>query len=90
MTLDGILQRLEQDGSEWAANTFEQLRRLPTLPLKIAIQAYRIGSKLNARQCLAMEYRATSHYLSGAGSKYFNEGNTRNDSRTEPRWMSNV
>jgi enoyl-CoA hydratase len=56
-SVEEIVARLEASGSEWAARTLKQLRRLSPTALKVTLRALRQGAALPLEQTFPVEYR---------------------------------
>lgn len=55
-SVEGILERLERDGSDFALRTQKALRAASPSSLKFTFRAIRAAAALSLRDCLAMEY----------------------------------
>lgn len=62
-TVEGIVENLELDGSEWAQSTLKLLKKRSPTSLKVTRRQLEYGSKLNLTDCLKMEYRMLVHHL---------------------------
>lgn len=56
-TMEEIVQRLEQDGTEWSKETLATLKKFSPLSMKIALKELQLGAQLSLQECLQMEYR---------------------------------
>jgi len=70
-TVEGILEELEKDKSEWAQNTLKTLSKMSPTSLKVSFKVINVGSKLTLGECLQMEYRLAVNCLA---NKDFYEG----------------
>jgi enoyl-CoA hydratase len=84
-SVEGILERLERDGSAFALATLHQLRAMSPSALKFTFRAIRAGAGLPLRDCLAMEYRVA---LRAIQAHDFAEGVRAQlvDKDRAPRW----
>ncbi|KAG5869417.1 hypothetical protein JTB14_034652 [Gonioctena quinquepunctata] len=62
-TVEGILAKLEEDGTDWARNISKQLKKMPPTSLKVAYKAITLGSRMALSECLLMEYRLVKKFL---------------------------
>jgi enoyl-CoA hydratase len=62
-SVEAILERLERDGSEFAQATSQAIRSRSPTSLKLVFRQLRTGSKLDLKQCLAMEFRLALRLL---------------------------
>jgi enoyl-CoA hydratase len=56
-TVEGVLERLDRDGSEFARQTAQTIRAMSPTSVKIVFRQIREAASLDLRQCLALEYR---------------------------------
>ncbi|KAF5273022.1 hypothetical protein FQR65_LT04764 [Abscondita terminalis] len=70
-TVEGILQELEGDGSDWAKGVLKTLGKMSPTSLKLSFRILEQGSALSLDNCLQMEYRAAVGCLK---NKDFYEG----------------
>jgi len=70
-SVEAILERLDRDGSEFAAVTAQTMRSRSPTSLKLVFQELRRGRQLDLGQCLAMEFRLADRLLK---SHDFREG----------------
>ena len=84
-SLTDIIQALEREGGEWAAQTLATMRAASPTSLAITFELFRRGSKLTLAQCLEMEYQLA---LRVARSPDFLEGVRAMviDKDRTPRW----
>jgi len=64
-TVEGVLERLDRDGSDFARHTAAQLRALSPTALKLTFREIHEGAGLSLHQCLAMEYRLAARVIVG-------------------------
>jgi len=62
-TVEGVLERLDRDGGDFARSTAAQLRTLSPTALKLTFREIHEGAHLSLPQCLAMEYRLASQVI---------------------------
>uniref|UniRef100_A0A1Y9HAB9 3-hydroxyisobutyryl-CoA hydrolase, mitochondrial n=1 Tax=Anopheles farauti TaxID=69004 RepID=A0A1Y9HAB9_9DIPT len=84
-TIDGIFANLERDGSEWAQNTLKLLQKMSPTSLVVTQKQLELGSKMDLKTCLKMEYRLAVHH---AIDSDFKEGVRAMlvDRDQKPRW----
>jgi len=70
-SVEAVLERLDRDGSEFAAQTARLIRTRAPTSLKLAFRLLREGKTLSLRECLKMEYRVGSRRVMSAD---FREG----------------
>lgn len=70
-SVEEIMKRLKEDGSEWAEKTLKTLSKMSPTSLKVSLKQIELGSKLSLQECLQMEYRIAVACLS---NKDFYEG----------------
>ncbi|XP_076678657.1 3-hydroxyisobutyryl-CoA hydrolase [Andrena cerasifolii] len=63
-SVEGIIERLKEDNTEWAQKTIEMLSKASPTSLKITMNAIQRGSTLSLAECLKMEYRLACAALS--------------------------
>uniref|UniRef100_A0A2M4BRS1 3-hydroxyisobutyryl-CoA hydrolase, mitochondrial n=1 Tax=Anopheles marajoara TaxID=58244 RepID=A0A2M4BRS1_9DIPT len=61
-TVEEILKRLEQDGSEWAQSTLKLLHKMSPTSLVVTQKQLELGAKMDLKTCLRMEYRLAVHH----------------------------
>ncbi|XP_017067793.1 3-hydroxyisobutyryl-CoA hydrolase, mitochondrial isoform X1 [Drosophila eugracilis] len=61
--VEGILENLQNDGSEWAKKTLETLSKMSPTSMKVTFRQLELGSQLSLAQCLIMEYRLAVRHL---------------------------
>jgi enoyl-CoA hydratase/carnithine racemase len=61
--VDAILERLEADGSDWAAKTADTIRSKSPLSTRVAYEQIRAGAKLDFEDCMALEFRLTNRFM---------------------------
>lgn len=64
-TVEGVLERLDRDGSDFARETAQTVRAMSPTSVKIVFRQIREAAQLDLKQCLAMEYRLACHVLPG-------------------------
>ena len=64
-SVEAVLERLDRDGSEFAADTARVIRSRSPASLKLAFALLRRGKSLSLRDCLKMEYRAAARLVTG-------------------------
>jgi enoyl-CoA hydratase len=62
-SVEAILERLDRDGSEFAAETAQTIRTRSPTALKLVFRELRDAANLSLQQCLAMEYRLALRVL---------------------------
>ncbi|KAH8383129.1 hypothetical protein KR009_007038, partial [Drosophila setifemur] len=62
-SVEGILENLQNDGSEWAKKTLETLSKVSPTSMKVTFRQLELGSQLSLAQCLIMEYRLAVRHL---------------------------
>lgn len=83
--VEGVLARLDLEGSEWAAATTASLRRLSPTSLKLTFEASRRGAALSLEECFVMEYRLSQGCMAG-GDFYEGVRAVLIDKDKSPRW----
>ncbi|ODN06385.1 3-hydroxyisobutyryl-CoA hydrolase, mitochondrial [Orchesella cincta] len=56
-SVEGILQNLKNNGSEWALKTIETLSKMSPTSMKITLKLLEVGSEMELQECLGVEYR---------------------------------
>ena len=64
-SVEAVLERLDRDGGEFAADTAGVIRGRSPTSLKLAFELLRRGKRLSLRECLKMEYRAACRMVMG-------------------------
>ncbi len=59
-SVEAVLERLDRDGSDFAAQTARLIRTRSPTSLKLAFRLLREGKELSLNECLKMEYRVAS------------------------------
>ncbi|KAJ3343533.1 hypothetical protein HDU83_005659 [Entophlyctis luteolus] len=72
-TLEAIVSSLENEGTEWSANTLQTLQKMSPTSLKVTLEQLRRGRQEDFATCFRMEYRMVQESLQ---SKDFFEGVT--------------
>jgi enoyl-CoA hydratase len=62
-SLEGVLERLDRDGSVFARSTAQIIRAMSPTSIKIVFRQMREAAGLDLRQCLALEYRLACRVL---------------------------
>jgi len=85
-SVEEILDRLDADGSEWAAETAKTIRSKSPTATKLAFRQIREGKTLDFDDCMRMEFRMVSRVVAG---KDFYEGvrATIIDKDQAPKWQ---
>jgi enoyl-CoA hydratase len=60
-SVEGVLERLARDGSDFARTTSAAIRANAPTALKVAFHLARRGASLTLAQCLSQEYHAAAH-----------------------------
>ncbi|HUO02938.1 MAG TPA: enoyl-CoA hydratase/isomerase family protein [Rhizomicrobium sp.] len=84
-SVEGVLERLDRDGTDFAAETARLIRSRSPTSLKLAFALVRRGKDLSRNECLKMEYRVGSRVVMGHD---FREGVRAllRDKDGRPRW----
>jgi enoyl-CoA hydratase len=64
-SVEGILERLERDGTEWAIKTAETIRGKSPTATKLAFRQIREGKTKSFDDCLRMEFRMVNRVIAG-------------------------
>ncbi|MBI3675283.1 MAG: enoyl-CoA hydratase/isomerase family protein [Proteobacteria bacterium] len=64
-SVEGILERLDREGSDWASATASTIRTKSPTSLKVAYRQIREGAKLEFDDCMRMEYRMVHRIVAG-------------------------
>jgi enoyl-CoA hydratase len=85
-SVEAVLERLDRDGSAFAADTARLIRTRSPTALKLAFALLRRGKTLTLNECLKMEYRAAVRMVMGED---FREGVRAQllDKDGKPRWQ---
>ncbi|KAH8306174.1 hypothetical protein KR018_003277, partial [Drosophila ironensis] len=62
-SVEGIMENLQSDGSEWAHKTMQSLCKMSPTSMKVTFRQLELGSQLSLAQCLIMEYRLAVRHL---------------------------
>lgn len=62
-SVDGILQRLDAAGDEWAAKTAETIRSKSPMSTRVAYGQIRAGAELDFEDCMSLEFRLTNRFM---------------------------
>ncbi|XP_058467385.1 3-hydroxyisobutyryl-CoA hydrolase, mitochondrial [Malaya genurostris] len=60
-TVETIFANLEKDGSQWAINTLNSLKKMSPTSLKVTKKQLDLGRQRDLRNCLKVEYRMAVH-----------------------------
>lgn len=84
-TVEGGLERLDRDGSAFAAKTASTIRAMSPTSVKLTFRLVREAAHCDLEQCLALEYRLATRVIHGAD---FREGVRAAlvDKDRNPRW----
>jgi enoyl-CoA hydratase len=84
-SVEAILAALDSEGSDWAGETAEIMRKKSPLALKVTLRQLRKAKHLDFDQAIVMEYRLARHFM--AGHEFF-EGVRAAviDKDRKPRW----
>jgi enoyl-CoA hydratase len=85
-SVEAVLERLDRDGSTFAADTARLIRTRSPTALKLGFALLRRGKTLSLNECLKMEYRAAVRMVMGGD---FREGVRAQllDKDGKPRWQ---
>ncbi|XP_056643502.1 3-hydroxyisobutyryl-CoA hydrolase, mitochondrial-like isoform X2 [Diorhabda sublineata] len=61
-TVEDIFYKLEQDGSTWAKETLEMMRKYSPSCLKVILRQLQIGKNMSVADCLVMESNLTVNF----------------------------
>lgn len=64
-SVEGILQSLEEDGSDWAKAQIETMRTKSPTSMKVAFRQIREGARLAVSDCFRLEFRLVSRVMEG-------------------------
>jgi len=64
-TIEGIIEALEADGSDFAARTLDVLATKSPTALKVALAQLRRAGDLSFDDCMKMEYRLSQAFMAG-------------------------
>ena len=64
-SVESILERLERDGTDWAADTARAIRAKSPTATKLAFRQIREGAKLSFDDCMRMEFRLVNRVIAG-------------------------
>ncbi|MBL6938452.1 MAG: enoyl-CoA hydratase/isomerase family protein [Alphaproteobacteria bacterium] len=83
--VDGVLERLERDGSDWALDAAKQIRGKSPTATRLAFRQLRKGTNLSFDGCMRMEFRMVNRVIAGHD---FYEGvrATIIDKDGKPKW----
>jgi enoyl-CoA hydratase/carnithine racemase len=86
-SVEEILERLREDGSDWAVKTVDELAKMSPTSLKVTFEALRRGAALHdIRATFEMEYTITQHLMRD-GADFFEGVRAKLvDKDQNPRW----
>ncbi len=64
-SVEAILEALDCEGSDWAKETAESMRKRSPLALKVTLHQLRKAKHLDFDQAMMMEYRLARHFMAG-------------------------
>jgi enoyl-CoA hydratase len=64
-SIEGILERLERDGTDWSFDTAKTIRAKSPTATKLAFRQIREGAKLDFDDCMRMEFRMVNRVIAG-------------------------
>ena len=62
-SVEGIIENLNKDGSDWSKKQVEILKKMCPLSLKVAFEELKRGHNSTLPECLKMEYRIAQHFM---------------------------
>lgn len=62
-TAEGILQKLKDDGSEWAQLQYQTLSKMSPTSVKVTLRQIQEGGDKTLQDCLEMEYRLSQRFM---------------------------
>lgn len=62
-SVEGIVDNLKKDSSEWAKQQLERLQTFSPTSLKVTFEQMKLGSQLSLADCLRMEYKMSLNFL---------------------------
>ena len=65
-TVEGILEGLEKEGTDWCLKQISVLRKMSPVSLKVTLEQLKKGAHLNLREVLEMEYRVSQRCMEGS------------------------
>ncbi|XP_014225713.1 3-hydroxyisobutyryl-CoA hydrolase, mitochondrial-like [Trichogramma pretiosum] len=89
-TVEGIIERLADEKSEWAENVIETLSKLSPTSLKVTKKAFDEGIKKNFAECLSTEYRLVWACLNRNSDFYEGVRARLIDKDQKPKWNPKV
>ncbi|CAB0035206.1 unnamed protein product [Trichogramma brassicae] len=89
-TVEGIIERLADEKSEWAKNVIETLSKLSPTSLKVTKKAFDEGIKKNLAECLSTEYRLVWACLNRNSDFYEGVRARLIDKDQTPKWNPKV
>ena len=89
LSVEAVLERLDRDGAQFAADTARLIRTRSPLSLKLALRLLREAKALSRNACLEMEYRVASRLVM---EHDFREGVRAQllDKDGKPRWQPDM
>lgn len=70
-SMEQIVDNLRADGSQWAQETMEIMKKMSPTSLKVTLKQLKLGATMELHDCLQMEYRLAANTLA---AKDFFEG----------------
>lgn len=64
-SMEGILDRLAEDGSEWATQTAETIRQKSPTATKVAFKQMLVGAQVDFDRAMQIEYRLSQRFMAG-------------------------
>jgi enoyl-CoA hydratase len=64
-TVEGVLQALEADTSDWAKATAASIRQKSPMSLKVAARQMKEGINLSFEDCMRLEWRVANRFIDG-------------------------
>lgn len=61
-TVEGIIENLRCDGSDWAESTLKLLKKMSPTSMKVTQRQLKMGSTMDLAECLRMEFRMAVHH----------------------------
>merc|ERR1712226_1549041 len=62
-TVEGILENLKEDGSEWAMKIYGGLRKMSPSSMKVTLKQLKAGRHMSFKDVLEMEYRISQRCM---------------------------
>lgn len=67
--VEGIVENLKCDGSDWAKKTIETMGKMSPTSLKVTFRQLHLGAKMSLPECLKMEFRLAVRHLENSDFK---------------------